>query len=216
MGGGGCSTYRGETPAGRPLQGRSVDEAGGQGLESARRGGGGPAVDGSGLDDGAPCCAEEPEAGAQRRPAGRTGRLVAAADRANGPQRGAYGCHVDVGRQRQQPSLVDGAACLEEVGVLAVEHHPHVHELLPVHPRHAAEHDVLEAASLGHAARSAGSQDRSPPTRASRNSTYASRSVAGSGAPGTGSSQPSGTCESTSSSSSRVTCGASARSASGT
>src|SRR3954468_16249731 len=115
MGGGGCSTYRGETPAGRPLQGRSVDEAVEQVLDLARRVVGGPAVDGSGLDDGAPGCAEEPEAGAQRRPAGRTGRLRPAADRANGPQRGEYDCQVDVGRQRQQPSLVDGAACLEEV-----------------------------------------------------------------------------------------------------
>ena len=62
------------------------------------------------------------------------------------------------GSHREQPVPVDVPRGGEEVGGLAVEHHADVEELLAVHARHAAQHDVL----VGQAPRSCRHPRRQP------------------------------------------------------
>src|SRR5439155_19579306 len=106
--------------------------------------------------------ADEAEPGAERTPAGRAGGGIAAADRADRAERGAYAGQVQQREEREQPLLVDGEGGVEVVRVLAVHDDADVDELLPVHPRHTPEHDVLEAhraaPSAAHAAPAVGSQ----------------------------------------------------------
>ena len=67
-------------------------------------------------------------------------------------------------------------AGVEVVGRLAVEHHADVDELLALHARDAAQHDVLVGL---HAAALPGTHTRAPSRRARRKETYAARTSVG-------------------------------------
>ena len=178
------------TVAAQPTQAaRAGARAGGPGRSVSA------AVDRAGLEHRAAGRLEEAEALAERLAGRRSPALVARADaRRRTPAPRRPGRRRAAGRGRAAGRRSTCQATLEEVGGLAVEHHADVEELLAVDAGHAAQHDVLVGA-VGSLMRHLRRQPLAG-ARAGRSGTRRTPRAAASGvsAPGTGSSQASGTC----------------------